>query len=120
MGALPQDKGVAFRVWAPHAEAVHVIGDWNTWKPRADPLSHEGNGYWFGLAAKARPGQEYRFSLTTPEGVLSKIDPYARQVTSSVGNGVILDHADFDWEDDEPVVPPHHELVVYELHIGSF
>ncbi|MEZ5094737.1 MAG: alpha-amylase family glycosyl hydrolase [Nocardioides sp.] len=120
MGALPQEKGVAFRVWAPHAEAVHVIGTWNRWKPTATPLTHEGNGYWFGLAAKARPGHEYRFSLTTPDGELSRIDPYARQVTSSVGNGVILDHADFDWEDDDPVVPPHHELVVYELHIGSF
>ncbi len=120
MGALPQDKGVAFRVWAPHAEGVHVVGDWNKWKALATPLTHEGNGYWFGVAAKARVGQEYRFSLTTPAGVLSKIDPYARQVTSSVGNGVILDHADFDWKDDAPVVPPHHELVVYELHIGSF
>ncbi len=120
MGALPQEKGVAFRVWAPHAEAVHVIGTWNRWKSTATPLTHEGNGYWFGQAPKARAGHEYRFSLTTPDGVLSRIDPYARQVTSSVGNGVILDHAEFDWEDDEPVVPPHHELVVYELHIGSF
>jgi 1,4-alpha-glucan branching enzyme len=125
MGALPQksgaqDKGVAFRVWAPHADAVHVVGDWNKWKPLATPLSHEGNGYWFGVAQKARVGQEYRFSLTTADGVLTKIDPYARQVTSSVGNGVILDHADFDWEDDQPVVPAHHELVIYELHIGSF
>ena len=120
MGALPQEKGVSFRVWAPHAEAVHVVGTWNKWRVGATRLTHEGNGYWLGHAPKAKPGHEYRFTLTTPDGELSKIDPYARQVTNSVGNGVILDHADFDWEDDEPVVPPHHELVIYELHIGSF
>lgn len=120
MGALPQERGVAFRVWAPHATAVHVVGDWNKWKPKATPLTHEGNGYWFGHAPKAKVGDEYRFSLTTDQGVLSKIDPYARQMTNSIGNGVVYDHAGFDWGDDEPVAPRHNELVIYELHIGSF
>ena len=81
---------------------------------------HEGNGYWFGHAPKAAPGDEYRYRLTTADGTISKIDPYARQVTSSVGNAVVYDHAAFDWEDDDVVAPPHHELVIYELHIGSF
>lgn len=120
MGALPQAKGVSFRVWAPHATAVHVVGSFNRWKQAATPLTHEGNGYWFGHAPKAKPGDEYRFRLTTDGGVLTKIDPYARQVTSSVGNGVVYDHAAFDWEDDDVVIAGHHELVVYELHIGSF
>ncbi len=120
MGALPRPKGVSFRVWAPNATAVHVIGDWNKWKPTATPLTSEGNGYWFGHAPKARVGDEYRFSLTTDAGTLSKIDPYARQVTNSIGNGVIYDHAAFDWEEDEAVAPDHNDLVIYELHIGSF
>jgi 1,4-alpha-glucan branching enzyme len=120
MGALPQDRGVSFRVWAPHATAVHVVGSFNKWRKDATPLAAESNGYWFGHAAKAAPGDEYRYRLTTPEGTLSKIDPFARQVTNSVGNGVIYDHAAFDWDDDEVVAPAHHELVIYELHIGSF
>jgi 1,4-alpha-glucan branching enzyme len=120
MGALPQDRGVSFRVWAPHATAVHVVGSFNKWRKDATPLAAESNGYWFGHAAKAAPGDEYRYRLTTPEGTFSKIDPFARQVTNSVGNGVIYDHAAFDWDDDEVVAPAHHELVIYELHIGSF
>lgn len=121
MGALPQPKGVAFRVWAPHATAVAVAGTFTKWKPKkAVPLTHEGNGYWFGVAPKAAPGDEYRFVLTTPDGELLKIDPYARQVTSSVGNGVVYDHAAFDWEDDEPIPVEPGGLVIYELHIASF
>ena len=121
MGALPQEKGVSFRVWAPHATAVHVVGTFNDWKKKtAAPLSHEGNGYWFGHVTKAEVGDEYRYRLTTEAGELLKIDPYARQVTNSVGNGVIYDHAAFDWEDDEVVAPDHNGLVIYELHIGSF
>ena len=52
MGALPQERGVSFRVWAPHATAVHVVGTFNDWKKKtATPLAHEGNGYWYGDVA---------------------------------------------------------------------
>jgi len=51
---------------------------------------------------------------------MDRIDPYARQVTNSVGNGVIYDPASYDWEGDNFQLPPHNELVIYELHIGSF
>ena len=50
---------------------------------------------------------------------LFRIDPYARQVTSSVGHGVIY-HDDFAWEDDNFRIPSWNELVIYELHIGTF
>ena len=61
MGALPHPGGVAFRVWAPHAEAVHVTGSFNDWSEDACPLALEGNGVWAGNAPEARPGDEYRF-----------------------------------------------------------
>lgn len=46
MGALPFAGGVFFRVWAPHADSVAVIGDFNDWSESANPLSSEGNGFW--------------------------------------------------------------------------
>ena len=120
MGALPTEGGTAFRVWAPHADAVTVLGDFNEWRDDASPLQSEGNGYWYGFVAGAEPGHEYKYQITNGENSLSRVDPYAMQVTNSVGNGVIYDHAAFDWEGDSANCPPHHELVIYEMHIGSF
>ncbi len=86
MGAIPFDGGVTFRVWAPHAEAVSVVGPFNDWDPARDPLAAEDGGTWSLDVAGAADGDEYRFSIRTPEGVLSRIDPRARRLTSSVGN----------------------------------
>jgi len=120
MGAIITDGGVAFRVWAPHADSVSVMGDFNEWSSEANPLDDEGHGYWYGVVEGAAPGHEYKFHLTNGDQVLDRIDPYAMQVTNSVGNGVIYDHAAFDWEGDSAHCPPHHELVIYEMHVGSF
>ena len=119
MGAVVHDGGVAFRVWAPHAEAVAVVGDFNDWNEAAHPLAAEGDGYWYAEVAGARVGQEYRFALRTPSGDFTRMDPYAREVTHSAGNSVIAD-PEFDWAGDEFVMPPWNELVVYEMHVGTF
>lgn len=120
MGAIPFEGGTAFRVWAPHAEAVHVRGDFNEWYGDATPLESEGNGYWYAESPDARAGHEYLYAITHAGNTFDRIDPYARQVTSSVGNAVVYDDAAFDWEGDAFVIPPHNELVIYELHVGSF
>ncbi len=117
MGALPHPGGVAFRVWAPHAEAVHVTGSFNDWSEDACPLALEGNGVWAGNAPEARPGDEYRFLIANGEERLSRIDPYARQVTNSVGNGVIVADAPLS---DDFAPPPWNRMVIYEMHVGTF
>jgi 1,4-alpha-glucan branching enzyme len=120
LGAHPTDTGTRFRVWAPHADAVSVVGDFNDWDETADPMAGEDGGIWSAEVAGARPGHEYKFVIRNGDQVLHRIDPYAVQVTSSVGNGVIYDHGAFDWGSDDFHLPGHHELVVYELHVGSF
>ena len=120
IGAIITDGGVAFRVWAPHADSVAVTGDFNGWRVDANPLENEGNGYWYGFVEGATPGQEYKFHLTNGELEIDRIDPYAMQVTNSVGNGVIYDHSAYDWEGETAHCPPHHEMVIYEMHVGSF
>jgi 1,4-alpha-glucan branching enzyme len=119
MGAIPHQGGVAFRVWAPHAERVAVIGSFNDWEEDKNPLQSEGNGYWYADVAGAHPGDQYKFLLTTPQGLLKRIDPYAREVTNSVGNAVVHD-PDFDWGGDSFQLAPWNELVIYELHVGTF
>jgi 1,4-alpha-glucan branching enzyme len=120
MGAVPGERGVSFRVWAPHAEKVCVTGTFNQWSKTMNPLTKEENGYWFGEAMDAKPGDEYRYLINAHEALLSRIDPYARAVTNSMGNGLIYDPKSFDWEEDAFRTAPGNELVIYELHVGTF
>src|SRR5690606_38922630 len=111
----PFDGGFAFRVWAPHAGSVHVAGDFNGWDDEAHALAPEGNGHWYGEVQGAEHGQEYQYVLTHGEDRFMRIDPRALAVTNSVGNGILYDHARFDWQDDTAfVTPSQHELVIYE------
>jgi 1,4-alpha-glucan branching enzyme len=120
MGAILGESGVTFRVWGPHAEKVFVTGTFNDWSKTSTPLVSEKNGYWFAEAPEAKTGDEYRYLIHGPKGPLSRIDPYARKVTSSVGNGVIYDPQAFDWGDDNFHIATRNELVIYEMHIGTF
>lgn len=119
MGAIPHENGVAFRVWAPHAESVAVVGSFNEFDDHADPMAAEGNGYWYVDIRGAKVGAEYKFAIHNNGTVVHRIDPYAREVTNSVGNGIVYqDH--FDWEGDQFYRPAQNELVIYEMHIGTF
>ena len=119
MGAIVHDGGVAFRVWAPNATAVAVTGDWNDWSEDADAMTSEEGGYWYAEIPRAGDGDEYRFRIEGPDGVVSRIDPHARAVTNSVGNGIVTDGA-YDWDDESFEMPPWNALVTYELHLGTF
>ncbi len=120
MGAIPYESGVAFRVWAPHAQSVSVVGTFNGWDAGKHPLTRENpEGYWYADVSGAKIGDEYRYILKTPSGELSRIDPYAREVTNSIGNGVVHD-PHFDWGEAFHKTPPWNEWVIYELHVGTF
>ena len=119
MGATAHAGGVGFRVWAPHAHQVSVIGSFNDWDGARDPLQAEENGNWFADVPQAKAGDSYKFQLVTDQGEFKRIDPYAREVTGSVGDGVVHDPS-FDWEGDSFQIAPWNELVVYELHVGTF
>ncbi|MBP1763639.1 MAG: 1,4-alpha-glucan branching protein [Firmicutes bacterium] len=120
MGAIPCAKGVTFRVWAPHAEKVYVTGAFNDWSEDSTPLNSEENGYWSSAVPGAKTGDEYRYLIHGPNGIISRIDPYARTVTSSIGNGVIYDVRAFDWGNDQFHMATGNELVIYEMHVGTF
>ncbi|NTV12322.1 MAG: 1,4-alpha-glucan branching protein [Desulfobulbaceae bacterium] len=120
MGAIPGPSGVTFRVWAPHAEKVYVLGSFNAWQETATPLASEENGYWSAAVSEAKAGDEYKYLLQTPQGQMVRIDPYARQVTNSIGNGVVYDPKTFAWDDDGFQMATGNELVIYELHVGTF
>jgi len=124
MGAIPNAKGVSFRVWAPHAEKVYLIGSFNDWNETSTPLVSEPNGYWAIDVPEAKVGDEYRYVIHAPTDwnlpPLSRIDPYARKVTNAVGNGIIYDPDAFDWGDDAFTIASWNDLIIYEMHIGTF
>ena len=119
MGAILYRGGTAFRVWAPHADEVYVTGTFDSWSETNHPLASEGNGYWSVDVPGAKAGDEYRYLIHNGDQKLWRVDPYARDVTSSVGNAVIVD-TDFPWESLPYQTPSWNELVIYEMHIGTF
>ncbi|MFO0180264.1 MAG: 1,4-alpha-glucan branching protein, partial [bacterium] len=119
MGAIPHTSGVAFRVWAPNADAVYVIGSFNDWSPDSHPMIKEDGGCWYVDIAVAAIGDEYRYRIVNGDKQLSRLDPCARQVVNSIGNAVVHD-PQFDWSGDDFHLPPINELVIYEMHLGTF
>ena len=119
MGAVPSEGVTTFRVWAPHADSVHVIGSFNDWEKGSVVLELEENGYWSGITDMAEQGDEYKYLVTNGELELERNDPYAFEVTNSDGNSIVRS-LDFNWSDGDFQMPPWNELVIYELHVGTF
>ncbi|HPF41816.1 MAG TPA: alpha-amylase family glycosyl hydrolase [Phycisphaerae bacterium] len=115
MGANPFTGGVAFRVWAPNATSVNVAGDFNSWSTSANALASEGaGGTWSVDLASAAIGDEYQFVI---DGSLWRVDPWAKQVTNSVGNGIIVDDS---YSFGSFTGPNWNDMVIYEMHVGTF
>ena len=115
-----QVRGVTFRVWAPNAKSVSVIGSFNNWDGARDPLQPEGaSGLWSADVREAKPGDEYMFLIN---GELERKDPRARQVTSADGRGIIYDPEAFDWGETAQWQSQAslNDLVIYQLHPGTF
>lgn len=119
-GTFALDQGVLFRVWAPFAKAVSVVGSFNDWKPESHPLEREADGTWSGVVETAKHGDHYKFHLRPEQGeALVRNDPYARLIDPETQNGVLF-FSQFDWGNDDFQAPPLNEQIVYELHVGTF
>ncbi|WP_405246687.1 alpha-amylase family glycosyl hydrolase [Cellulophaga sp. Asnod2-G02] len=119
MGAVLIDGNTTFRVWAPNAEKVFVMGSFNDWKRTNMPLALEENGYWAAAFDSVKEGDEYKYIIHTNGKEYERNDPYAFEVTSSIGNSIVK-ILNFDWGDDNFQMPHWNELVIYELHVGTF
>lgn len=119
LGTTLYRNGVTFHLWAPHAKRVSVIGSFNGWDPTVHPMQPVERGHWLVHVEGAKVGDQYKYQLLTSSGVINRIDPYAREVTSSVGNGIIHD-PEFDWSDDNFTMSTWNQLIIYELHVGTF
>ncbi|MDJ0676805.1 MAG: alpha-amylase family glycosyl hydrolase [Calothrix sp. MO_167.B42] len=126
MGSIVFIGGTAFRVWAPFASRVQVAfyndpNQSNENPTRLVGLASENNGYWSTDIDGISPDQLYCYQITNPgiSAPFYKIDPYAKQVTNSVGKGIVRE-SDFPWTDADFRMPDYNSLVIYELHLGTF
>jgi 1,4-alpha-glucan branching enzyme len=128
LGAHVVEGGVAFAVWAPNAEEVSVVGDWNSWTPASDPLRPVGDsGIWEGVVAGAREGQRYKYSLRSQTGeLLEKADPYAFATEPPPATASVIYESRYEWDDAEwldrrRASRPHAgPMSIYEVHLGSW
>ena len=97
-----------------------TFDDWASDRTALAPDSDGTTGTWSADVPGVAPGAEYQFTIRTADGDLWKMDPYARHVTNSVGNGIVYDPDGFDWGDDAFEMPTWDDLVIYEMHIGTF
>ena len=126
----PGGQGADFAVWAPNAQAVSVIGDWNGWSAGADALAArwEGSGIWEGSVPGVRRGQAYKFRIESQHGdhVAEKADPFAFLAELPPATASRAWTLDYDWGDAQWMASrgPRNALdapvSIYEVHAGSW
>lgn len=133
LGAHPTTQngkqGTYFAVWAPNAEDVSVVGDFNGWDPERHPMTKTGPiGVWETFVADAQVGQLYKFHIRALDGrELYKADPYANWSEMRPGNASrIADISGFKWGDAawmkkrQETDPKKAPISIYEVHPGSW
>jgi len=124
-----EDKaGTSFSVWAPHATAVRVLGDFNGWNGAGHAMRRlDDNGVWELFVPGLEPGAGYKFEIRTAAGDwVTRADPMARfteippATASRVGQST-YEWLDGTWLSDRAARDPHNSAMsIYELHFGSW
>ena len=118
--------GVRFAVWAPNAQAVQVIGDFNWWTGDAMELI-PGSGVWGTFIEGIGEGTLYKYRILGSDGHWhEKVDPMARFSEQAPANASIVYESKYLWSDEEWMkrraeARPHSEpMSIYEVHLGSW
>ena len=121
--------GVHFAVWAPNAERVSAIGDWNGWNGAAHPLRVQGSsGIWAGFVPEVARGARYKYRIESRGGGFrcDKTDPFAFHCEVSPDTASIVWTLEHAWSDAEWMATRRGRnareapISIYELHVGSW
>lgn len=133
LGAHPKriddQDGISFSVWAPNAQEISVIGDFNGWDIENNKMNPIGDSGIFELFIPgALMGQRYKYAIKTlNDEILHKSDPYANYSERRPGNAsVVTDISNFNWSDNQWLKKRQKldlkkkPMSIYEVHIGSW
>ncbi|HIX18915.1 MAG TPA: 1,4-alpha-glucan branching protein GlgB [Candidatus Gemmiger faecavium] len=121
--------GVVFRVWAPHAKAVSVVGDFNSWVPSSHPMQKvDEGGIWEIFIPGIEEYEVYKYCVTSPsDELLFKADPYAFHTETRPSNGSkVYELSGYTWNDSAWEAEQQKKDVIngpmsiYELQVGSW
>ncbi|AMV40842.1 alpha-amylase family glycosyl hydrolase [Planctomyces sp. SH-PL62] len=121
MGANLIADGATFRVWAPHARKVYVLGDFNgRIKDDSSLLTKDAQGHWRGFIPGAKDRDRYILHIDGTGSSGLKRDPYARELQSPFPSECVIRETDFPWHETGYVTPRFNDFVIYQLHVGTF
>ncbi len=129
LGSLDGVSGAFFAVWAPNAEYVSVIGDWNGWHAGAHPLQlRGGSGVWEGFIPGVARGACYKYHISSRfEGYKEeKTDPFGSYYEVAPQTAAVVWDRNYTWSDSEWMASRgakqqlHAPISVYEVHLGSW
>ena len=132
LGAHKEEKdgeiGFTFRVWAPNAQAVHLVGDFTNWTEHQIPMVRNESGVWEVFTSLAHEGQIYKYHITRANGhQIMKIDPLAVRFEARPETGAILtDIPEKKWKDGLWLARRkrwgffERPVNIYEAHAGSW
>ncbi len=133
MGAHPGQvagtSGTHFAVWAPNAQSVGVLGDWNGWSEPAHWLDkHEASGIWTGFASGVKPGDRYKYRVHSrfDNYRVDKADPFAFSSEIPPATASVVCRLDYAWGDGDWMRARAARsglgapISIYEVHLGSW
>ncbi|MBL8489355.1 MAG: 1,4-alpha-glucan branching enzyme, partial [Rhodocyclaceae bacterium] len=121
--------GICFRVWAPNAERVSVVGEFNRWDGRIHPMgSLGGSGIWELFIPELAIGSLYKFEIRNRHtgAIMVKSDPYAREWEMRPATAARVSQDAHEWKDGDWMARRAHwdwlraPMMVYEIHPGSW
>jgi 1,4-alpha-glucan branching enzyme len=122
-------QGVHFAVWAPNAEYVSVIGDFNGWNKFSHPLKkrQDESGIWFGFIPEIKKGSLYKYYVVKGNYKIDKADPFAFFSEKPPKTASVIWNFDYKWEDEKWIKNGRKKfnslkspISIYEVHIGSW
>jgi 1,4-alpha-glucan branching enzyme len=129
LGSHVQEDGAHFALWAPDAEGVSVMGDFNNWDPGANKLKQGGSsGLWAGRVAGVRQGQIYKYRVRSRYGnyLVDKADPFAFFGETPPRTGSVVWDLGYSWSDGGWMAERagrnflQAPVSIYEVHLGSW
>ena len=123
-----EQEGYAFRVWAPNAQAVELIGDFTDWEARKIPMVRNEGGVWEVFCSDAKEGDIYKYLVTRQNGhQVQKIDPLALWMEKRPNTGSIIKTIpEKNWKDGlwrarrKKLGFKERPVNIYEVHAGSW